>query len=400
MQVKFLKGEDHFWSFPFSYGANLLILVSLWIIGFLIEYLTWGRGVVVPPFPYNIICLFILFIFLSLIRNLKLGVWPTTIPFSIVSVLGFSILLLSAAIFPQPIHEPIGYLKAFGFSHITRSWPYAFNLLLIISSLFLVTLKNLKSWGFVANHLGLLIALVGGSFGYGDFVRVKMDLELSKVSYEAYDFNNRRAVMPFALKLLHFNMEEYQPKLVIIDPLKNIPHPEFIKKSWPFKEGQELMIEGVSVKVLKYYPIAIASLGVINQHYGPGSAPVALLQVNNTEGVVTFGSTMMKPSFINLKEGLSLALAIPKPKYFSSEIEYLMAETKERGVIKTEVNHPVNLSGWKIYQYGYDEKMGRWSDKSIIEAIFDPWLPVTYFGIFLMMIGTIHLLLFNKREKR
>ena len=61
-----------------------------------------------------------------------------------------------------------------------------------------------------------------------------------------------------------------------------------------------------------------------------------------------------------------------------------------------EVNKPVSIDGWKIYQTGYDEMLGRWSDRSVIELVRDPWLPVVYIGIFMILIGTLYLLWMGK----
>jgi len=64
-----------------------------------------------------------------------------------------------------------------------------------------------------------------------------------------------------------------------------------------------------------------------------------------------------------------------------------------------EVNKPVNISGWKLYQISYDEKLGSWSKLSVIEAVRDPWLPVVYFGIFLLLTGTLYMLWMGAKVK-
>lgn len=52
-----------------------------------------------------------------------------------------------------------------------------------------------------------------------------------------------------------------------------------------------------------------------------------------------------------------------------------------------EVNHPLKVGGWLIYQLGYDRMKGRWSDISIFELVRDPWLPYVYAGIIMLMLG-------------
>jgi len=56
-----------------------------------------------------------------------------------------------------------------------------------------------------------------------------------------------------------------------------------------------------------------------------------------------------------------------------------------------QVNKPFKVDDWKIYQLSYDSNLGRWSDVSVIELIRDPWLPVVYTGIFLMLAGSVYM---------
>jgi cytochrome c biogenesis protein ResB len=61
-----------------------------------------------------------------------------------------------------------------------------------------------------------------------------------------------------------------------------------------------------------------------------------------------------------------------------------------------EVNRPFHIAGWTIYQLGYDTEMGRWSNLSVLELVRDPWLPVVYLGIFLMIAGAGFLFITGK----
>jgi len=56
-----------------------------------------------------------------------------------------------------------------------------------------------------------------------------------------------------------------------------------------------------------------------------------------------------------------------------------------------EVNRPLKISGWNIYQLSYDETKGRWSDVSVFELVRDPWLPAVYAGIIMMVLGAVYL---------
>ncbi len=86
------------------------------------------------------------------------------------------------------------------------------------------------------------------------------------------------------------------------------------------------------------------------------------------------------------------------PKRFASDIQIL---TKSGKNISTtvDVNKPVTVDGWKIYQYGYDTNMGAMSTTSILELVSDPWLPFVYAGIWMMIVGAVSMFLFGVRRK-
>ena len=82
------------------------------------------------------------------------------------------------------------------------------------------------------------------------------------------------------------------------------------------------------------------------------------------------------------------------PKRFASEIRVL-AKSKKAIQTTIDVNKPVEVEGWKIYQNGYDTKMGASSRISILELVSDPWLPAVYIGIFMMLVGAFFMFFSN-----
>lgn len=94
-----------------------------------------------------------------------------------------------------------------------------------------------------------------------------------------------------------------------------------------------------------------------------------------------------------------MVMTVPEPKEFSSEITILEKSGKEIQAT-LEVNKAFNYQGWNIYQTSYDEKMGKWSDLSVVELVKDPWLPFVYFGIFMMLIGALHMFWMGNNIKK
>lgn len=116
------------------------------------------------------------------------------------------------------------------------------------------------------------------------------------------------------------------------------------------------------------------------------------------EGWVSCGSFAFPYNALKMDSTVSLVMPEREPKRFASEVVvYTQSGTIQRGVI--EVNSPLKVDGWKIYQVSYDEEKGRWSDVSIFELVRDPWLPVVYVGIVMMMLGAIGLFV-NAQRKR
>ena len=104
------------------------------------------------------------------------------------------------------------------------------------------------------------------------------------------------------------------------------------------------------------------------------------------------------PLAIELKQFIMETYDDGSPKRFASEIQIL---TKSGKNIETtvDVNKPVEVDGWKIYQYGYDTQMGAMSQTSILELVSDPWLPLVYAGIYMLLGGAVCMFIFGGRRK-
>lgn len=80
------------------------------------------------------------------------------------------------------------------------------------------------------------------------------------------------------------------------------------------------------------------------------------------------------------------------PRRYASEI-IVRKDGEQPLYMTTDVNHPAKAYGWKIYQYGYDTRLVTSERQmSILELVFDPWLPAVYTGIYMMLAGAVFLL--------
>ena len=109
------------------------------------------------------------------------------------------------------------------------------------------------------------------------------------------------------------------------------------------------------------------------------------------------GTIRVMPLAIELKQFIMETYDDGSPKRYASEIQIL---TKSGKNIHTtvDVNKPVEVDGWKIYQYGYDTQMGAMSQTSVLELVRDPWLPLVYTGIYMMLGGAVCLFALGRKS--
>jgi len=104
------------------------------------------------------------------------------------------------------------------------------------------------------------------------------------------------------------------------------------------------------------------------------------------------------PLAIELQDFIMEVYDDGSPKRFASKIHILTQSGKNLSTT-VDVNKPVEVEGWKIYQYGYDTEMGSQSNTSILELVRDPWLPAVYTGIYMMLAGAVLMFVTGMRRK-
>ena len=81
------------------------------------------------------------------------------------------------------------------------------------------------------------------------------------------------------------------------------------------------------------------------------------------------------------------------------ELKKILTKTGKNIETTVDVNKPYEVDGWKIYQYGYDTQMGAKSQISILELVSDPWLPLVYTGIYMMLAGAVCMFVIGGRRR-
>lgn len=404
-----MKEKDTAKALPkkWGYRQSFLVAGGLLIAGCVAGILTQGKSIPLLHWPYNIIAGIVL-LNLLVILHLSAGKtriikWLSSVPAAIASLSLLTFLVLLLGFIPQNAPDASELIKYLGFSNITRSWVFALAQLFFLTTLGMVTLRratpfNRKSIGFLLNHAGLWITVTAATLGAGDLKRLYMNLEEgADYTNVAFDQSGNAYQLKVALKLIDFQMETYPPKLVLFNPqtgnIQQGKGPSFVLT----EEHTESHILGWQITVQEFLPDAFSKEDTMYYaNESVGAAPAAYISITHKtdsslhEGWVSSGSMMVPPAYIDISPQLSLAMLQPEAKKYSSEIEYITKEL-EQGQLQIEVNKPKTVNGWRIYQSGYDSAMGKWSRLSVVELVNDPWLPVVYTGIFMMLAGAIYL---------
>jgi len=98
-----------------------------------------------------------------------------------------------------------------------------------------------------------------------------------------------------------------------------------------------------------------------------------------------------------ISDSEAIAMTMPRPKKFNSLVR-IHADAGDSGDFTIGVNNPLKFKGWTIYQSGYDVQMGKWSKRSMLQLVRDPWLPAVYTGIFMILAGALYLLISRKTK--
>ncbi|MDO5104736.1 cytochrome c biogenesis protein ResB [Capnocytophaga sp.] len=332
-------------------------------------------------------------------------------PFAIVTVITLGVLTigLGSISINKGHHGTSQTLLHFGLDDITKTWYFALVFLMALTNLWLAILKRSmvyqsKNITFLLNHFGLWLVMFAGVLGQGDLIRLKMDLRKDKIEWRATDDYGNVIQLPIAMELKSFDIDIYPNKLFIIDSLGNS-----LPKAKP--EGFMLEKDGSEGKILdwkitqhQYFENAVPESDSTYVSHGMwGATNAAFITVENTktgkkiQDWISAGNFQLPPRAIHLDEEHTLLMAPPEARKFQSEVIIYQKDTEQVRTETIEVNHPVKIDGWKIYQVSYDERMGRWSDLSVVELILDPWLPVVYTGIFILMAGGIAFLFVNRK---
>ncbi|MDR2497168.1 MAG: cytochrome c biogenesis protein ResB [Tannerellaceae bacterium] len=420
------------WKHPWGYAEGLTICGGLLLTGIMLQFAVGKVELGRLSYPFGLIAgaLFLILLIVLHVASRRAGLlrWLSGQVAAITAVSALLLLVIIMGLTRQlPAYEdvlseasarhnlsmenPAGRM---GFMQMTSAWPFALLFLYMLLILGLVTLRRLsrfrlKDLGFALNHLGLFTALFAAAFGSGDLRRLRMTAPLNSPEWRAVDERNEIVELPLAVELKSFGIDEYPPKLMLMDNSSGAILPPGRPAGVEVEASPAVLeLAGWQVEVVKYFPAAAALINSDTTLFAEmemeGSAAAVYARVRDAngaalrEGWVSCGSFMFPPIPLPLSDKVSLIMPDREPRRFSSEVTvYTKGGDRRRALI--EVNRPMAIDGWQIYQLSYDQARGRWSRYSVFELVRDPWLPIVYAGIGMMLAGAVFLFLSKPRKE-
>ena len=408
------------WSKPWSYKEGLAIGAGLLIIGILLQMTVGAINWDLFACPVNVIVLLVYIVALIAMPLLRKRVYLfswlshySAAVSALLWVVGMTVVMGLIRQAPSG-HAPNASTDLLGFSQMIASWPFVLLYFWMVTALGLTILRasfpfKWRRLSFLLNHIGLFVALIAATLGNADMQRLKMTTRMGNAEWRATDDKGQLIELPLAIELKDFTIDEYPPKLMLIDNETGRTLPEKSPEHVLLEEG---VIKGTlqdwQLTIEQSIPMAasVATEDTVKftKFYSMGATYAVYLkavnQKNQTtkEGWVSCGSFLFPYKAIRLDSLTSLVMPEREPQRFASEVKiYTQEGTITEGTI--EVNRPMEIEGWKIYQLSYDETKGRWSDVSVFELVRDPWLPVVYTGIIMMMAGAVCLFVSAQKRK-
>ena len=401
------RNKKPIWMFPWGFVESSLIVTAMMINGFLIDLFSVNRTEIEFSYPGNIIILSILFVFISVVflifKKSNFVKWLQSAQLAIVTISWMLLLVLLMGIFKQESNSEDSIINQLYLSNILSSSAFILLQLILIINLCFALLNrfnklNLRNFIFILNHLGILIIVIGLGFGSGDISKHTLKISKNDFTWKTTQ-GNAETELPFAFKLIDFKLENFPTKIGII----NNQTDKIIKGNDKIiLTGQDSIIhfKGKTIRLKKHFKNSIQ----FGENFHPvnetGSCPAAFIEIedeNNKKQTawISRGSHLHPSVLLPIDSSYTLAMLEPEAKSYKSDISvYFKSGDIQKYTI--EVNKPVHINGWDIYQTDYNKELGEWSDYSIIEMVRDPWLNVIYFGVFLMLIGVVLLIYSGK----
>ena len=313
------------WKQPWGYAEGWVICAGLLITGFGLQLITGPVQAGLFQYPVNVAggLIFLLVLCIGFVVGRKITVvqWFSGLTASITSLSALlSVVLVMGFVGP-------------GIERITMSWPFILLFLYFLFVLGFVTLKRIVSFRwrdvpFMLNHVGLFITLLAAILGNGDLRRLRMTVPLENPEWRASDEKNEMIELPLAIELRSFTIDEYPPKLMLIDNTTG--------KALPEKQPENILVEeiplagnlqGWKVEVTRSLPMAACVMGqdTVNfvEFHSEGATTALYVKARNEltgrqkEDRVSCGRYIYPYISLQLDDEVSMVMTEREPRRFA-----------------------------------------------------------------------------------
>nr|MBP6429469.1 hypothetical protein [Bacteroidales bacterium] len=170
---------------------------------------------------------------------------------------------------------------------MTSSWAFVLIYFLILISLGSIISKRKPAFSkkylvFILNHLGLWLFLFSSGLGYADMNRYIMYVEVGETEWRVFDKEQKVEELPIAIQLNEFTIEEYIPKLAVINKktgeVQPTSKPQYYQIDTNTKEETNLF--GYKIKLIEYIHNAVRNSDrTFKEVPMKASTPAALISV-------------------------------------------------------------------------------------------------------------------------
>lgn len=304
-------------------------------------------------------------------------------------------------------------VDAMGFSQMLTNWAFVLvyawtTLLLGLTVLHRAARFARRDLSFLGCHLGLFVVLTGGALGSADVQRLRLTAARPPAApeYRAVAADGRVQPLDWGLRLRRFRLETYPPRLWVCSSRTGQPQPAGAPEALSLDGAAPTRrLTEWTVRVVRHLssaapaPAPAAPLAAYRSWTGEGACAAAYVEAERNglrrAGWVSEGSFLFPPAVLRLDGASVLAMPERTPRRFVADVT-VYRSSGDSLTAEVEVNRPLAVGGWDIYLTDYDRERGAWSDIAVFELVRDPWLPVVYGGIALLLLGALGLLFFSK----
>ena len=173
----------------------------------------------------------------------------------------------------------------------------------------------------------------------------------------AFDEQLNAFTLPFNIKLNQFTIDEYSPTLVLVD--NKTGEINKIKSDFTIAKDKSFKLNLWKIRIDEFIPYAQYQDNKFVPFNAEGSLAAARVTVENEkQGWISSGNKKSQPMLLPLDNAYSLAITVPQPKRFQSDIT--LNNATEQVKVHLRVNKPFSFKGWELYQTGYDIDKGKW----------------------------------------